>query len=79
MQNQNKKITKAALWVKKTKAGNDYYSVSVTLADGSQEWVNLFWNKKSNEKQPDFKTIEDKPKDNKQVPPPFEENDSIPF
>jgi len=78
MENQNKKIAKAAMWVKKTKAGNDYYSVSVTLADGTQEWVNLFWNKKSKDSQPDFKTIEDKNKDEMPRHPSIDEG-KIPF
>lgn len=57
-------IKQAALWIKKTKANNDYYSVKVELADGQSFWVNLFHNgKKDKPNQPDFKTINEKKPD----------------
>lgn len=68
----NKKEHKAACWIKKTKAGNDYYSVKVELDDKTSVWVNLFYNKfKKDAKHPDFVTIqstENQKKDDERLP-----------
>lgn len=58
---ENKKPYKrAAMWVKKTRANSDYYSVKVEFDDGSAYWINLFYNKfKTNDKHPSFVTIGD--------------------
>jgi len=54
-----KKDYKGAMWIKKTKVGNDYYSVKVELDDKTSIWVNLFYNKfKKDVKHPDFVTIQ---------------------
>ena len=62
------------MWVKKTKTGNDYYSVKVELEEGKSVWVNLFYNKfKKGPTHPDFVTINDSQQDKK------EQDGGIPF
>lgn len=66
-----RKDYKAACWIKKTKAGNDYYSVKVELDEKTSIWVNLFYNKyKKDSKHPDFVTIQntDQKKDEDKLP-----------
>ena len=66
-------VKQAAMWIKKTKTGNDYHSVKIELADGQSFWVNLFQSgKKDKPTQPDFKTINEK----KNEEPPA---DGLPF
>lgn len=57
----NSQIKKIALWIKKNKAGDNYFSIR--LSDGS--WINLFRNvdKLKGDKKPDFvQAIEEKNK-----------------
>lgn len=57
-----------ALWVKTDKNGNEYFSVKVTQ-NGVESSFLLFRNKfKANEKQPDFKTMKERPQQSGQLP-----------
>ncbi len=69
-----------AMWEKKDKNGNTYYSIKTRTG----EWVSLFRNRyKKSEKAPDF--IEGKPMAPKQdfgsfnTPPTFNSSEDIPF
>lgn len=69
------KENKGALWIKKTKAGNDYYSVKVETEDGKSFWLNLFYNKnKKTDKHPSFVTIQQSKNENQQP-----KEDELPF
>jgi hypothetical protein len=54
-------IKESAVWVKQTKKGDNYLSISVTLDNDEKLYINVFKNTKTKDTQPDFKSIQEKP------------------
>lgn len=78
------KIKEAAMWKKLTKNGKDYFSISITLEDGTKLNTNVFEARKTKDTQPDYKTIQEKKEQSPEQAlfgdsPMFQNNEEVPF